>query len=101
MAVVDYLVKFLEKKNLTFETMKKYEETKLKEILYTLNDSIYGEVLRAKGAVLNNEEKWIDLDFTPGKTNITAGNTNIIGKIIVIGKRLNKDAIGDLFKQAR
>ncbi|HZJ76631.1 MAG TPA: GTP-binding protein [Oscillospiraceae bacterium] len=85
----------------SFETMKKYEETKLKEILYTLNDPMYGEVLRAKGAVLNNEGKWIDLDFTPGKTNITAGNTNIIGKIIVIGKRLNKDVIRDLLKQTK
>lgn len=81
----------------SFETMKKYNRTKLKELLNKLNKDVYGEIFRSKGIVLDDKDEWINFDFTPGKTGVVKGNTNIIGKIIVIGKKLNKDTIKNLF----
>lgn len=81
----------------SFETMKKYNITKLKELLNKLNKDVYGEIFRSKGMVLDDKDGWMNFDFTPGKTDVVKGNTNIIGKIIVIGKRLNKDTIKSLF----
>lgn len=81
----------------SLETMKKYNETNLNKILNTLNDNVYGEVYRAKGIVLNDKEEWVDFDFIPKKANIAKGNIDTIGKVIVIGRKLNKDAIKSLF----
>lgn len=81
----------------SLETMKKYDEPKLKVVLDELNKDKYGKIFRAKGTLLNIEGQWIDFDFVPRKVNIIKGKIKLIGQIIIIGRELNRDALKDLF----
>ena len=81
------------------ETVRKYEEDTLKDILEKLaNSEDYGIILRAKGMVPDAEGKWHYFDLTPGEYEIRDGAPDIIGRICVIGSKMNEDAIKELFE---
>ena len=81
------------------ETVWKYEEDTLKDILEKLaNSEDYGIILRAKGMVPDAEGKWHYFDLTPGEYEIRDGAPDIIGRICVIGSKMNEDAIKELFE---
>lgn len=83
------------------ETVKKYEEETLRDILEKLaNSEEYGMILRAKGMVPDPEGKWHYFDLTPGEYEIRDGQPDIIGRICVIGSKMNEDAIRELFELA-
>ena len=66
---------------------------KYKEELF--NNNIYGNVVRIKGFILNND-KWISINYTRNENNII--NVKLGQKvIIVIGEDLNKELINKLF----
>ena len=80
------------------ETTKKFTMDEIKEKLEALNDEEkYGKVLRAKGIVACECGKFIYFDFVPGEADVRAGEPDVIGKLCVIGSKINKDAVSELF----
>ncbi len=81
------------------ETVRRYEEDTLHDILEKLaNSEDYGMILRAKGMLPDAEGKWHYFDLTPGEYEIRDGAPDIIGRICVIGSKMNEDAIRELFE---
>ena len=80
------------------ETVKKYSKEEILNILNSLeNTDKYGIILRAKGMVECKCGKWIYFDYVPGEPDIREGSPEAIGKICVIGSKINENAIGELF----
>ena len=81
------------------ETPKKYDRDVLNDILDKLaNSEEYGIILRAKGIVPSTDGKWLHFDLTPGEYEIREGASDIIGRLCVIGSKLNEEAIAVLFE---
>ena len=57
----------------------------------------YGTILRAKGMVAGQEEKWIYFDMVPGEYEIRTGMPEYTGRICVIGSQLDEDKLEELF----
>ena len=79
------------------ETPKKYTEEQLKEILEQLSNSMYGIVLRAKGIICTPEGKWVQFDYVPGEYEIREGSADYTGRFCVIGSKLDREALEELF----
>ncbi len=80
------------------ETTNKYTTQQLTDALKQLdNDKTYGFILRAKGILPATDGSWIYFDYIPGEVNVRKGNAEIIGRICVIGSKINESAIEDLF----
>ena len=78
-----------------FDTVKKYNEVELSEILNKLcNDD---NVLRAKGFVDSGNEDWWYFDLVPGEFEIRLGKPIYTGQVCVIGKDLDENTIKELF----
>ena len=81
------------------ETPKKYSEDQLKKILEEIqNTEKYGMVLRAKGMLNTEADKWLYFDYVPGEINIRDGEPMITGRFCVIGSKINEQAIKELFE---
>ena len=59
-----------------------------------------GEVLRAKGIVENSEGGWLEFDYVPGEGEVRDTEAEATGMVVVIGTRLNRDKVKELFKLA-
>ena len=80
------------------ETTKKYTKEELEEILDNLCDEKeYGVILRAKGIVEGTDGTWIHFDYIPGESNVRTGSAGIIGRLCVIGSKLNEENIKNAF----
>jgi G3E family GTPase len=80
------------------ETTKKFTIDAIKNKLEALNDEEkYGKILRAKGIVACECGKFIYFDFVPGEADVRTGEPDVIGKLCVIGSKINKDAVSELF----
>ena len=80
------------------ETVKKYNKETISAILEALEDERkYGFILRAKGIVECECGKWIHFDYVPGEPDVRVGCSSNIGKICVIGSKINEKAIAELF----
>ncbi len=80
------------------ETTKHFDEAELTSILETLaEEQTYGVILRAKGIVAGQDGKWIHFDYIPGEPNVRLGSAGIIGRLCVIGSRIDKSALAKLF----
>ena len=79
------------------ETAKKYTAEQIGTILEELDSGEYGIVLRAKGIVAGADGQWIHFDFVPGEENVRYGAADVMGRICVIGSKLDEAAIGKLF----
>ena len=80
------------------ETTKKFTVDKLAEILDSFDEEdSYGMILRAKGIVAGEDGKWIHFDYVPGESNIRIGASDIIGRLCVIGSKIDKSKIKELF----
>jgi hypothetical protein len=63
-----------------------------------LNDEEkYGMILRAKGMVECPCGKWIYFDYVPGEPDVREGSPASIGKLCVIGSKIDEKAISELF----
>ena len=81
------------------ETTKVYSTEKLKTILESLNDTEkYGMVIRAKGIVESKDKEWIYFDYIPHEADIRYGSPSIIGKLCIIGSKINEAEIKKLFE---
>ena len=79
------------------ETVKKYDIELLKETLDKMANGEYGLIVRAKGIIRGNDNKWYVFNLTPEEVEITQANPIAMGKIVVIGSKICKDEIKKLF----
>ena len=80
------------------ETTKTFTEKLLRLRLATLIDSTrYGMILRAKGIVAGQNGEWLHFDYVPGEINIRVGSAEPIGRLCVIGSKLDEEELKELF----
>ncbi len=80
------------------ETTRKFTADEIENALSELiNEKKYGIILRAKGIVEGTDGKWIHFDYIPGEPDIRNGSAGIIGRICVIGSKINEEEIKKLF----
>lgn len=80
------------------ETARKYTEEEIRSALAALDDAdTYGIVLRAKGIVAAQDGRFIHFDHVPGEADVRYGTPEVIGRLCVIGSKLNEEAVAKLF----
>ena len=80
------------------ETTRRFTDEEIKHALEALdNAEKYGVVLRAKGIVQGTDGQWIHFDYVPGCPDVRHGSAEIIGRLCVIGSKLNEEAVAALF----
>ena len=79
------------------ETTASFDENELKEKLASLADESYGIVLRAKGIVKGKNGAWIHFDYVPGEPDVRTGGAIPMGRLCVIGSKLDEDKLAALF----
>ena len=79
------------------ETPRTFGEEELRSALMALDDAEkYGAVLRAKG-IVKGEGCWLHFDYVPGEVNVRRGAASVMGRLCVIGSKLNEQALAGLF----
>ena len=80
------------------ETTKKFAVEDIQKALEALEDEHqYGFVLRAKGIVEGLDGQWIHFDYVPGEPDVRTGNAEVMGRLCIIGSKMNKENVGKLF----
>ena len=79
------------------ETVKKYDLNSLKSLLNDIADGKYGVVVRSKGIIMANDNKWYVFNLTPGEVSIEESKPIHMGKIVVIGSKIDTNQIKKLF----
>ena len=80
------------------ETTRTYTVEEITAALNALGDEEkYGMILRAKGIVAGADGKWIHYDYVPGVPDVRNGSAGTIGRLCVIGSKINEEAIAELF----
>ena len=79
------------------ETAKKYSENDIINALKSFENEENGIILRAKGIVDSSDGDWIYFDYIPGTIDIRRGAPDVIGKLCVIGSKLNEENIKKIF----
>lgn len=82
------------------ETAKSYTKEELSYILEHLCGENCGVILRSKGVLKASDNKeWYYFDLVYGDYEIRLGAADVIGKICVIGSKINETAIQELFNK--
>ena len=79
------------------ETTKTFTEDEIRRVLEAFDSGKYGTVLRAKGIVAGENGAWIHFDYVPEEISVRTGGADIIGRLCVIGAKLDEGAIASLF----
>ena len=79
------------------ETARKFTADEIEGCLKALEDEKYGAVLRAKGIVPAADGTWIHFDYVPGEPDVRTGSSAIIGRLCVIGSKIDENALAELF----
>ena len=81
------------------ETTASFDRSAMNDKLNALTDEDkYGIVLRAKGIVAATDGgNWIHFDYVPGEPDVREGGAAVIGRLCVIGSKLNIPALSELF----
>ena len=79
------------------ETARKFTADEIEGCLKALEDEKYGTILRAKGIVPAEDGTWIHFDYVPGEPDVRTGSSAIIGRLCVIGSKIDEKAIAELF----
>ena len=80
------------------ETAKKFTAEQISNILNKFSESDeYGMVLRSKGVLASQDGEWIYFDYVPGEPDVRKGAPDVIGRICVIGSKLDEHKIEELF----
>ena len=81
-----------------YETSRKFTIAGLEDALNSLDENDkFGIILRAKGIVAGEDGKWIHFDYVPGEVSVRNGAADVTGKLCIIGSKVNKDAVKELF----
>ena len=80
------------------ETTHKFTKEEIEEKLSKLDDAdTYGLVVRCKGIVDGKDGQWLHFDYVPGETNVRTGTAMVMGRLCVIGSKLNEAALRQPF----
>ena len=79
------------------ETAKKFSKADIEAVLKQLDTGDLGMVLRAKGIVPCADGGWIHFDYVPEEADVRMGGASVIGKLCVIGSKLDEEAIAKAF----
>ncbi len=81
------------------ETTKSFTEEEIASILaeFAEGDEKYGMILRAKGIVRSKDGTWIHFDYVPGEPDVRLGCAAVIGRLCVIGAKINEEKIKEVF----
>ncbi len=80
------------------ETPKIYKEEEVREILNVMeNNKSYGFILRGKGILQVDKDKWIQFDYVPGEIEVKNTSADYTGRLCIIGRDLNKNELYKLF----
>ena len=79
------------------ETTHKYTMESIRASLEMLDSGLCGMILRAKGIVACADGGWIHFDYVPGEENVRMGSAAVIGKLCVIGSKMNEQAVAAAF----
>ncbi len=79
------------------ETTKKFTAQQIHHALEELDSGLYGIILRAKGIVAAQDGTWIHFDYVPEEHDIRTGSASVIGKLCVIGSKLDEQKVAQLF----
>lgn len=79
------------------ETTRKFTKEEIENALNSLDSGKYGTILRAKGIVEATDGTWIHYDYVPGEPDIRTGSAGIIGRLCVIGAKIDEDGLKKLF----
>lgn len=79
--------------SVAYESAHSYTEEELRGILLQLDENI----LRAKGMV-KSSEGWLFFDYVPGEVDIRSDEVQTIGKIVVIGSKVDEEKIKEIFR---
>ena len=80
------------------ETTRKFTVEQIEDILSQFTSGIYGAVLRAKGIVEGADGQWIHFDYVPGEENVRHGAAATMGRLCVIGSKIDTGAMKTLFE---
>lgn len=87
--------------SLGIETVNKYSEEELKDILEKLSDKDkFGTILRAKGMLEGTDGEWLYFDMVPEECDVRKGKPTYTGRFCVIGSGMNEAAIKEAFHVA-
>ena len=79
------------------ETAKKFTRQQILGALEALDSGENGIILRAKGIVAGEDGSWIHFDYVPGEYNVRTGAAAVMGRLCVIGSKLNEAGIASAF----
>ena len=79
------------------ETAKKFTKADIEHALTELDTGAYGMILRSKGIVDGGADGWLEFDYVPGEWEVRARGADVGGKLVVIGSKLDEQAIANLF----
>ena len=79
------------------ETTRKYTVAEIRTALHSLDTGLFGSILRAKGIVPCTDGGWIHFDYVPEEHNIRMGSAAIIGKLCVIGSKVQEQDLVKMF----
>ena len=79
------------------ETAKKFTAEDIRSALTELDSGKYGMILRAKGIVAAADGSWIHFDYVPEEHDVRTGSAAVIGKLCVIGSKLDEQAVAAAF----
>ena len=63
-----------------------------------MNKTEYGNVLRAKGIVPDEDGGWIHFDYVPGEPDVRQGAAGVTGRLCVIGAEIDEEKLEILFE---
>ena len=80
------------------ETPNVYNKEELKKILNNMvDDKAFGFILRGKGILQSDNDKWLQFDYVPGEFEVKNISPDYTGRLCIIGKSLNKNKLCSLF----
>ena len=79
------------------ETPKKYDINALKALLDKMASGEFGLIVRSKGIVEGTDGKWYVFNLTPEEVSVEESSAIPMGKIVVIGSKINEEEIKKLF----
>ena len=79
------------------EVVKKYDINMLKALLDRMANGEFGLIVRSKGIIEGTDSKWYVFNLTPEEVTIAESKAIPMGKIVVIGSKINEEEIRKLF----
>ncbi len=79
------------------ETTRKFTAEEIRNALEELDSGSCGIILRAKGIVAAVDGTWIHFDYVPEEHDVRTGSASVMGKLCVIGSKLDEHRVSQLF----